>query len=445
MQTSANAGLPVLDRALPVLGHMPEMYRSFPGLCARGVARCGPAFWIHGGPGARQLMVADEAALALLKSSTVSTGFYAEGFGALLGNSLLAFDGDQHRRIRQALSPPFTPQKVRQSDVLDIVCDAVQKRIETWPDKRAIRVAGEVGEIALEVIFRLMGVPVEQLAEWRKQYGRFILAGIPSTKYFPSPIQWVAVRAREWLDERLGEIVDQRRRSGDTTTLVGEVANAKDEDGNLLDRALVVTSLRLLSFAGHETTASSIAWCLLHVAADSDAQRRLVQEARAVDDVKACAMNPNRMSFAESAFREAMRLYPPLHSVVRRATAPLGVPGGVVPAGTLVNVPFVHLLRDPVRFPRPEEFRVERWTERPRPGTLETAMFGAGPHFCLGYHVAIAEGTLFILLLGRLLARKGLTLEIVGDGKVPRPVYLPLIHPPSRSELRLVPSPKGSS
>jgi cytochrome P450 len=390
-------------------------------------------------------MVADESALALLKNSSMSNAFYAEGFGALLGNSLLAFDGDEHRRLRQAVSPPFTPQKVRKSDVLDIVCDAVEKRIATWPDKVSVRVAAEVGEIALEIIFRLMGVPVAHLPDWRRQYNRFLLAGIPSTKRIPSPIQWIAVRARDWLDGRLGEIVDERRRTGETTTLVGELANARDEDGGLLDRALVVTSLRLLSLAGHETTASSIAWCLLHLAADSDAQQRLVLEAQSVDDVKAHAMDPARMSFAESAFREAMRLYPPLHSVIRRTTAPVEVPGGIVPAGTLINIPFVHLLRDPARFPDPDVFRVERWTERPRPGTVETAMFGAGPHFCLGYHVAIAEGTLFMLLLGRLLARQGLTLEIAGDGKVPRPIYLPLIHPPSRAELRLVPTRKGAA
>ena len=116
------------------------------------------------------------------------------------------------------------------------------------------------------------------------------------------------------------------------------------------------------------------------------------------------------------------------------------VEAGVIPKGTLLNVPFVHLLRDSERFPSPETFDPDRWTERPRPGTIETAMFGGGPHFCLGYHIAIAEGTLFNMLLARALDERGLELSNTAPGPVPKPVYLPLMHPPRGVTLRLVPA-----
>jgi cytochrome P450 len=149
---------PVLDGALPVLGHLAEMYRRFPALCARGRAKHGPLFWIHGGPGARQLMYADPAALSLLKSPSVSTSFYAEGFGALLGNTLFSFDGDEHRRVRQAVTPPFTAGSASANrDVLEIITSAVDARIDKWERTPSFDVASEVGEIALEIIFRIHG------------------------------------------------------------------------------------------------------------------------------------------------------------------------------------------------------------------------------------------------------------------------------------------------
>lgn len=430
----------MLDGAWPLLGHMAEMYRQFPALCERGTRAHGPLFWIQGGPGARQLMYTDPAALSILKNPSVSTSFYTEGFSALLGNTLLAFDGDEHRRVRQPMTPPFTPQRVRASDVIAIVTDSVQKRIERWCGLEAFDVVDEVREMALEIIFRVVGVPVTHLDDWRKQYNRHLLAGIPSSGRIRGPIHWYAMRARNWIDGQLGKIVDDLRRTQQTSTLVGAIANGAAEDGKLLDRELVIANLRLLAFAGHETTASSIAWSLLHFASSTRFQQRAMAEVAGVNDIGALATDASRFTFAESMFREALRMYPAIHSVIRRVTAPIEVEAGVIPKGTLLNVPFVHLLRDPVRFPSPGRFDPDRWKERPRPGTIETAMFGGGPHFCLGYHIAIAEGTLFNLLLARVLRQKKLELLRTDGGPVPKPIYLPLMHPPRGITLRLVPS-----
>ena len=70
-------------------------------------------------------------------------------------------------------------------------------------------VFGESREIALEVIFRMIGVPVSRLDEWRRQYNRYLLAALPSTGRFRGPIYWYAARARQWIDERRTRLEQQ--------------------------------------------------------------------------------------------------------------------------------------------------------------------------------------------------------------------------------------------
>lgn len=435
-----SSDFPVLDGAWPLLGHLGEMYRQFPSLCQRGTKAHGHLFYIQGGPGAKQLMYTAPQALNLLKNPAVSSSFYAEAFETLLGNTLFSMDGDEHRRLKQAMSPPFTPQRVRASDVTSVVIDAVERRIDMWAKREEFDIVDEAREITLEIIFRVVGAPVTDLGDWRKQYNRFLLAGIPSSGPSRSPLTWYAMRARRWIDERLGAIVDELRARKETSTLVGAIANGRDESGAFVDRDLVVGNLRILVFAGHETSASSIAWTAMHFAAAPKLQRRAMAEIAGVDDIAALATDGSRFTFAEAMFRESLRMYPAVHSVIRRVTADIEVEEGIIPKGALLNVPFVHLLRDPQRFPSPEAFDPDRWKERPRPGTIETAMFGGGPHFCIGYHIAVAEGTLFTLLLSRALRKKRLELRCADGGPVPKPIYLPLMHPPTGIKLRLVPS-----
>ncbi len=429
----------MLDGALPILGHLPEMYRRFPSLCARGASAHGPLFWIHGGPGARQLMCTDASALQILKSPAMSNSFYAEGWEALLGNTLFAFDGDEHRNVRNLMAPAFTPGRIRRSDVLRIVTETVTSHVDRWLEVGHVDVLAGAREITLEIIFRMIGVPPQDLAAWRKQYTRYLLAGLPSSGRWRGPIHWIACRARDWLDVRLGAMVEELRRTGDTATLAGAIANSRDEDGRMLDRKLVVANLRLLVFAGHETTASAVAWSVLHLASSPAIQDRALAEAQGDDDLVELGTDTKRLTWAEAQFREALRMYPAVHSVIRRVTESVDLDVGRIPGGTLLNVPFVHLLRDPVRFEAPDRYDPTRWKERPKPGTMETAMFGGGQHFCLGYHIAIAEGTLFNLHFARALHRRGVRAIASQRGPVPRPVYLPLTHPPRGLSIRFEP------
>jgi cytochrome P450 len=432
---------PVLSGAWPLIGHLPEMHLRFPTLCERGITAHGSLFWIKAGPDT-QLVLTGPRALSVLKNPAVSVSFYKDAFDLLLGNSLLSFDGDEHRSVRQVLNPPFTPQRVRRSDVLQIVLDTTQRRVASWRDKPHIQIVRETRELALEIIFRVVGVPVDRLPVWRKQYERYLLSALPNQGGV-GPIRWLVMRARNWLDKEIGAIVEDKRKTNETESFVGGMANLRDESGKLLDRELIIANVRLLLFAGHETTASSMAWTSIQLAANREYQLRLMDEAAGIDDLCAVTVNMERFTFAEKLFREALRLYPAVHSIVRRVTAPIELDVGTIAPRTLLNLPLVHMLRDAQRFPNPTKFDPDRWTERPRAGTVETAMFGGGPHFCLGYHIAIAEGILFNLVLARALREHDLRLVPYKPGPPPTPVFMPLVHAPGGHKLRLAKSKNG--
>jgi cytochrome P450 monooxygenase len=231
-------------------------------------------------------------------------------------------------------------------------------------------------------------------------------------------------------------VVDRLRHSADESSLVGSIANRRDDSGALLDRQLVVANLRLLVLAGHETTAAALAWNMLHLADSPADQQRALDELEGDADPMSLSTDRERFTFAEAQFREALRLYPAVHSVIRRIQGDLRVGSATVPNGTLLNVPLLHLLRDPHRFAHPDRYQPSRWSARPRPGTIETAMFGGGPHFCLGYHLAIAEGTLFNLHLAHAMRKRRVRLRRAGSAAFPHPIYLPLSHPPRGQSVR---------
>ena len=410
------------------------MYRDFPGLCARGTAEHGPLFWIECGPGIRQLMCAHPSAIDVLKGGNTSNAFYAETVGALLGGTLFALDGEEHRRIRGTMAPAFTPKQVRRSDMLAIVAELAAAHVERWLQAGRIEVARATQELALDIILRLIGAPRLDLERWRIQYRRLLLGSIPVR--FSTPLHWWANRAGDWLDQRLRRIITELRESGDERTLVGAIANARDEHGDLLPLEQVIHNVRLLVFAGHETTANALAWAILQQARSDASQRRALDEVSAAPDLAALVLDDEQFTWAERQIREALRLFPPIHSLARRLLAPTTLADVEVPAGTQINVPIVHFLRDPARWSDPDAYDPDRLATRPRPSTIDTVMFGGGPHFCLGYHVAIAEGTLIMLTLARALAQAGLRIAPgYADGAL-RPIWLPIAHPPSKLAVR---------
>ena len=187
-------------------------------------------------------------------------------------------------------------------------------------------------------------------------------------------------------------------------------------------------NIRLLVLAGHETSASTMAWMVIMMAQRPEVWDRVCAEAVAAGGIPRSPKELRSFPYAEAVFRETLRLHPPVASDSRRALVDFELAGRTVQAGDNVTISIMHLSRDPSTYERPDEFVPERWLGRAEAvSAIELVQFGGGPHFCLGYHLAWMEIVQFAV--GIALAMRGRNLRPRIVGAPPKMRYVPLLHP----------------
>ncbi len=431
------SGFPMLHSRWPIVGHLPKMLLDVEALFRDGQRDMGNVFWVYGGFGVYSLVWASSDVMtALLNKATTSSHFeiIAEPF---LGGTMIAKDGEAHRHMRGAMQGSFTPRGLTAAEVGPILAELIQARVNTWVDLKQIRVLRETRELALNLIFRMIGIPEADLSQWRHQYEEYVLAAINIPFEFIGTPRWRGKRARTWLDARLQKLLEQSRANPDAKGLLADLARAVDEDGKPLADHELIPNLRLLALAGHETTASTMAWMALHLTQDKKLWDDLQLEAMAGDGVPKTVKELKNFPLAEALFRECLRIHPPVPQDSRRVTGDLQIEGRTVPIGTDIMIPLTLLAQDPNVYDNPTEFRVGRWLEKKVNLTpIELSQFGAGPHFCLGYHVAWMEAVQFAVAFARTLNEHKLRPQLVG--KWPKTRYLPLTHPAPGTRIEFV-------
>ncbi|WP_434045104.1 MULTISPECIES: cytochrome P450 [Sorangium] len=426
-------GFPILPGGFPVVGHLPALAIDELGLLREGRRRFGSLFWTRGVEG-WQLVHASNDAFSLFKSRSVDSSYLTEGgLGHLFGQTLMAHDGASHRHVRTAMNGPFSPKGLDAAEVGAVVAASVERRVRSWLGRRDVLLLRETRELALEVMFKITGVEDDELPEWRHHYEDLMLLALDLPFDVPGSPRRRGLRARGWLDARIRRILADVRARGEAKGLLPALLQARDEDGEPLSEQDLVGNLRLLLLAGHETSASTMAWCVAHLAESPATWRALREEASSAPDLPRSPADLRRFPFAEAVFREALRLHPPVARDARRAVADFELEGRTVPGGTLVAIPLMLMSRDPERYPDPDSYRPERWLGRKEAiSPLEIAQFGGGAHFCLGYHLAWMEIVQFLVALGRTLPASGPRLQ----GGFPAPRYLPVLRPAAGTRVR---------
>lgn len=314
--------------------------------------------------------------------------------------SLLLLDGQEHLRERRMLQPPFHGD--RMLAYAPVMRDIAARAVDAWPLGRPFALHPEMQGITLDVILRtVFGVDQgPKLSELREAMIDLLTLG-------SNPQLMLAVQqgngtgaanrflaARERVDHLLFAEIAARRNAvaaggaTERSDVLSLLVQARYEDGRPLEDQALRDELMTMLLAGHETTATALAWAVSHILADAPVRERLLAELRAAAPLDPQAAT--RLEYLDATCRESLRLTPIVPLVGRRLTRPMTIDGIELPAG-VVAAPCIYLAHHrPDRWPEPAHFRPERFLES-KPTPYEFLPFGGGARRCIGMAFALVE------------------------------------------------------
>ncbi|MEO7262917.1 MAG: cytochrome P450 [Jatrophihabitantaceae bacterium] len=371
--------------------------------------RHGETFLIRLAPHRRRLVVISRLSDVRAVFAGSSSVFHAGEGNAILGpimgaHSVLLLDEDEHVRIRQLLMPAFHGVSLR--GYRQLITELTQAEVAGWQTGRPVRLHRRMQALTLEIILQVVFGVTDQrrLAQLRPVVGQVVgVSPVIMLGWFYPRLRrlWPWRRftgIRQDLDRLLYAEIAERRQAGNLDSrsdVLSQLLRLPEEPGALTDVELRDNLVTLL-LAGHETTATALAWALCELARDSELLSQAQQAADAGDE-----------NYLQALAKESMRLHPVLYEVARRLTEPVEVGGYPVPAGATV-VPAIGLLHaDPRHHADPERCDPGRFLgSQPGPGSW--IPFGGGDRRCLGAGFALLEAT---VVLGEVLRRYGLSAE----------------------------------
>jgi cytochrome P450 len=289
----------------------------------------------------------------------------------LLGpRSVLLLDEAPHMAQRKLLLPAFHGERL--SAYAELIADLAAREVDSWPAGEPIAMRPRMQALTLEVIMRAvfgsrderLRAALARMLDWTTDPARLGLvvalgpARVERLRLFRGVLDPVDALLA-------GEIAARRAAPGED--MLSLMIAAGMSDAELRDELLT------LLVAGHETTATALAWALERLARHPAAWARLGEEA-----------------YRDAVIKETLRLRPVLPIVLRKLKAPLEIGGWALPAGVSV-APCIYLLhRRADLYPDPHAFRPERFLDRPS-GTYTWIPFGGGVRRCLGASFAQFE------------------------------------------------------
>ena len=352
-----------------------------------------------------------------------------EGLNPLLGNSVFVTNGEVWKRQRRIIDPAFEGGRLRDTfpAMWDAAC-AATARLHAG----TVEVEEEMSHAAADVIFRtLFSIPIEhQIAQdvfhefrayQRTQPILNIAAFLPLPRWMPRLHRRATLRAAARIRALITRMTETRAAEIAAGTAPDDLATKimltpDPQTGQRFDTEEMVDQVAIFFLAGHETSASALAWALYLLATHPEAQARVAAEAATLPDQPDFAAL-SRLKFTRDVFRETLRLYPPVPMMVRENACPEVLRGRAVAPGAQIVLSPWHLHRHERLWADPDGFDPDRWSRDDIKTCARDAYlpFSAGPRVCTGAGFAMVEGT---LLLAHLIRRFRFD-PVPGDVPVP--------------------------
>ena len=360
------------------------------------------------------------------------SGRIAEGLRPLLGDSVFLTNGETWKRQRRIIDPAFEGGRLK--DTFPAMWAASEAAVERLRGRtgQPVEIEEETSHAAADVIFRtLFSIPIEhevaaQVFTRFRDYQRSqpilnLAAFVPAPRWVPRFFRKGTKRNAAVIRDLIRQLTSERMeriQAGDAPDdLATKIMTARDpQTGEQFDTDEMVDQVAIFFLAGHETSASALAWTLYLMALYPEWQEKVATEAAALEAGDFSVMSKLRVS--RDVFREALRLYPPVPMMVRQATCPEQFRNRQVPVGSQLVLSPWHLHRHERLWDKPDQFDPDRWgTENGKQCQREAYIpFSAGSRVCTGAGFAMVEGPLILSMILR-----AFRIEAV-EGREPVPV-----------------------
>jgi cytochrome P450 len=315
--------------------------------------------------------------------------------GPALGErSVLLLDGDEHLRQRKLMLPPFHGRRLKAYE--GVMVEAADHAVDGWPVDEPFALMPSMQMLTLEVIMRTVfgldeGARKDELTRRVRamldpvssRLGVLVLA-LSGGRFESSGAMERFRRRRAELDELLFDEIAARRAAPDLDErddVFSMLVLARDEDGEPLSDAELRDELVTLLVAGHETTATGLAWTF----------ELLLRNPRVLHELER-RIAEDDATYLDAVVKESLRARPVIPGIGRVVQKePFALAGYEIQPGIEINPSIAGVHRRAHSYPQPRDFRPERFLEPDPPDTYTWIPFGGGVRRCLGASFALME------------------------------------------------------
>ena len=391
------------ESGLPIVGNTFKMLADPHAMARRMVETYGPVYKNRAFGGWNVALIgADANELVLFDRQKLFSS--EQGWGPVLDQlfprGLMLMDFDHHRADRRALSIAFKPEPMRHySGALN---RGIGQEVAKWSGEMLFYPT--IKQLTLDLAAdSFIGIPWGPEADKiNTAFVDMVQASVaPVRKPLPFTQMRKGVKGREFLVEFFTRETHKRRETGGGQDMFSQFANATHEDGSLLAVDEVVDHMNFLMMAAHDTITSSATSLIWLLAKNPEWQGRLRDEITAVTGGPDAQGRPRDLAYddlgkldlTEMAFKESLRMIPPVPSTPRRALRAFEYGGYHIPAGTPVGINAHYVHHSEEHWDDPYTFDPMRFTPEMVKARHKYAWvpFGGGAHMCLGLHFAYMQ------------------------------------------------------
>ncbi|OXM53990.1 cytochrome P450 [Amycolatopsis thailandensis] len=393
---------------IPVLGNALKIFKD-PLTYLPRLRDQGDVVRVRLGPGVAYMAVTHDVVQEVLHRPRVfdKGGEFIDKMRVILGDGVGTCSVTTHKRQRAFIQPAFQKHKI--TGYTEVMAKHVADLVGSWRFGQEIDVLEEMSKLTTRVTAQAMfsddDLGAEAIAEvqrsfpvvWKGVFRRMMLP-LPVVHEVPTKANQDYRQALARLEGVINSMVNAYREDGrEHDDILSVLLAARDEDGTAMTDLEIRDELMTILAAGVETPASGLAWALYLTSTHPDVEAKLHEEVDSVLNTRTATPDDYpRLPYTNRIVNEALRMYPPVWFITRRAVVDTTLGGHHVPAGSSILFSPYALHRDPAVFAAPNTFDPDRWLperlrELPKNAVIS---FSGGSRKCLGDVLANHEMTI---------------------------------------------------